>query len=468
MNNFIKFIFSKISFIGISISLITFLSCKKDINDYSENSKPNIVLFIGDDVGWNDVGYHGSEIRTPNIDRLVENGVELNQFYVYPTCSPSRASLLTGKYASRFGIGGPIAMKSKKVLPTNVATLPGELKKKGYQTALMGKWHLGLRPESGPNHYGFDYTYGYLHGQVDQYTHLYKNGDTTWHRNGKYIEEEGHATDLITKEAQMYITDLRDENKPMFLYIAYSVPHYPLQEEKKWIEPYKNLENVESRKIYAAATTHMDHSIGQILKSLEDQRILDNTIIIFLSDNGGQENWYPETEGVGIKLYNGRHGPYPKLGDNAPLNGYKTDLLEGGIRVPALVYWEGHLKFQKVDQMIKVTDIFPTLLSLVNSSLDKFSLDGKNIWNYISNENDKIEKRKFYFRVPNKFAIRNGDWKLIHYGNTLEEGNEELFNIKNDPNELVNTLEKYIDIRNELFNDLTYEIRLDSLANLHF
>ena len=198
-------------------------------------------MFVADDAGWHDVGYHGSEINTPNIDKLAEDGVELNQFYVYPTCSPSRASLLTGKYASRFGIGEPIAMKSKQVLPTNVETLPEALKKEGYQTAITGKWHLGLSLESGPSHYGFDYSYGFLHGQIDQYTHRYKNGDRSWYRNDKFVDEKGHATDLITNEAIKYITNIRDKSKPFFIYIPYSVPHYPLQEEEKWVKPYKNI-----------------------------------------------------------------------------------------------------------------------------------------------------------------------------------------------------------------------------------
>ena len=178
--------FKRIRLFIISISFLFLTNCKQVANDYGKNSKPNIVLLVADDAGWNDVGYHGSEINTPNINKLAENGVELNQFYVYPTCSPSRAALLTGKYASRFGIGEPIAMESKQVLPTNVKTLPEALKQSGYQTAITGKWHLGLSLESGPSHYGFDYTYGYLHGQIDQYTHRYKNGDTTWFRNNKY------------------------------------------------------------------------------------------------------------------------------------------------------------------------------------------------------------------------------------------------------------------------------------------
>ena len=452
----------KIQVFIIGIPFLFFINCNKVVNDYSKNTKPNIVLFVADDAGWHDVGYHGSEISTPNIDKLAETGVELNQFYVYPTCSPSRAALLTGKYASRFGIEEPIAMKSKQVLPTNVKTLPEALKQEGYQTSITGKWHLGLSLESGPSHYGFDYSYGFLHGQIDQYTHKYKNGDRSWYRNNKFVDEKGHATDLITNEAIKYITELREKSKPFFIYVPYSVPHYPLQEEKKWIEPYKSLNIVNSRKLFDASMAHMDYAIGEIIQTLKDEKLLDNTIIIFISDNGGQESWYPEKE-TKIKLYDGKFGPYPKLGDNSPLRGYKEELYEGGIRVPAVIYWKNHLKHNKVNQLMKVTDLFPTLTSIADSSLAQgLNLDGKNMWNYISDLKNVNEERQLYLRTPDQFALRKGDWKLIHFGKTLQEGREELFNIKTDPDEIKDVVKDYPEVRNELFKELENQVKLDT------
>ena len=457
-----KNLFYSIHLLLIGIPFLILVNCNQTENDYNISSKPNFVLFVADDAGWHDVGYHGSEIKTPNIDKLANSGVELNQFYVYPTCSPSRAALLTGKYASRFGIGEPIAMKSEQVLPTNVKTLPEALKQVGYQTALTGKWHLGLSLESGPGHYGFDYTYGYLHGQIDQYTHRYKNGDRTWYRGNEFIDEKGHATDLITNEVINYITKVREKSSPFFIYVAYSVPHYPLQEEDKWIEPYKNINDADSRKLFDASMAHMDFSIGRIIQTLEDEKLLENTIAIFISDNGGQESWYPEKESK-IKLYDGKFGPYPKLGDNSPLKGYKAELYEGGIRVPAIIFWKNHLKHNKVEQLIKVTDLFPTLTSLVDSSLTQsLDLDGENMWDFISIEEQKNEEREIYYRIPDQFALRKGDWKLIHFGNTLGEGREELFNLKNDPNETKNVVKDYPKVRNELFKALENQINLDS------
>ena len=195
--NFLK-TFSK-TIAGSTIFSLGFSKCT------GRKKLPNIIIILSDDTGWNDVGYHGSEIKTPNIDKLARDGVELDNFYVYPTCSPTRASLLTGRPPSRFGILGPIAGKSTLALSQTTVTLAEFLKRRGYHTAITGKWHLGLRPEVGPQKYGFDYSYGYLHGQIDPYTHRYKFGDKTWHRNDELIEEEGHATDLITKEAIQFI-----------------------------------------------------------------------------------------------------------------------------------------------------------------------------------------------------------------------------------------------------------------------
>jgi arylsulfatase B len=180
------------AFAGASVSPLFFCREKRS------KHPPNILIFVSDDTGWNDVGYHNSEIKTPNIDRLVEHGVELDNFYVSPVCSPTRAALLTGRLPSRYGILEPIALRSKQTLPQDTVTLAEFLRRNGYQTAITGKWHLGLRPEVGPKKYGFDYSYGYLHGQLDQYTHFYKNGNRTWHRNDEFMNEEGHATDLIT------------------------------------------------------------------------------------------------------------------------------------------------------------------------------------------------------------------------------------------------------------------------------
>jgi len=214
-------------------------SCSHDEKKSDRGSKPNILIIVSDDTGWNDVGYHGSEVKTPNIDRLSKEGVVFDYFYVHPVCSPTRAALLTGKPPSRYGITGPIALRNKKALPKDTITLAELLRKNGYDTAITGKWHLGSRPEVGPMQYGFNHSHGCFHGGVNQYTHFYKNGDRTWHRNDEYIVEEGHTTDLFTNEAIGFIKNKRDKSKPFFLYVAYTAPHIPLQEEEKWVSMYE-------------------------------------------------------------------------------------------------------------------------------------------------------------------------------------------------------------------------------------
>jgi arylsulfatase A-like enzyme len=180
-----------------------------------------------------------------------------------------------------------------------------------------------------------------------------------------------------------------------------------------------------------------------------------------MSDNGGEENWYPEKE-TNIKLYDGKHGPYQKLGNNLPLKGYKTELFEGGVRVPALFYWKNHLKNTKVEQLLKITDILPTLISLIDEEGSKnLNLDGNNMWDFISGKKSEIEDRIVYLRTGEQFSLRDGDWKLIHYGKTLVEGKEELYNINNDPNENCNVLNENLQIRNELFDLLMNQVKLD-------
>src|SRR5262249_47391129 len=203
------------------------------------------------------------------------DGVRLERHYVYPTCSPTRGGLLTGRNPSRFNIHAPIAGRSEASLPKDTATLARALRGRGYVTGLFGKWHLGLKPEVGPRQYGFDQTYGFLHGQIDQFTHHYKNGDQSWHRNDVFVDEKGHATDLIADESIKFITTERKE--PFFLWVAFSVPHYPIQEDDQWLAPYKEIIKDPSRRLYAACVTHMDAAIGRIIAALEKSGQLKDT-----------------------------------------------------------------------------------------------------------------------------------------------------------------------------------------------
>ncbi len=389
-------------------------------------SRPNIIFILTDDQGWADIGYHDSDVRTPNLDRLAAEGKRLNQHYAYPTCSPTRVALLSGRYPSRYDVLTPLGATTH--MKGSDAHLPQALHASGYRTHLSGKWHIGETPEHRPLGYGFSTTYGYLRGQIDPYTHRYKFGDhLTWHRNDEFIEEDGHVTDLITEEAIRVIE--ADGDKPFFLYVAHHSPHYPLNEPPKWIAPYEETIDDIWRRHYAAAISHVDHEVGRIMDALERTGKRQNTLIIYSSDNGGQRSWSaPERE------YNGRYAPHVTLGNNEPLRGWKGDVYEGGIRVPAFVHWPGVLDAGRIlDLPTHTCDWAPTLVALAGAKpIEPVPFDGVDIWPLLSDAAHQPERRTLYWRTPGKSAIREGDWKLITDRNHQKP---ELFNLADDPYE---------------------------------
>jgi arylsulfatase B len=443
-----------------SLIIPSLISCNQANNSKKDNKQPNILVIIADDLGWNDVGYHGSEIKTPTIDKLAGEGIEFNHFYVCSVSSPTRASLLTGRYPSRYKILSPLADKAG--LPAGTITLATLLNKNGYDTGISGKWHLGTVAEARPLNYGFNSSYGYLRGQIDPYTHLYKDGNRTWHRNDILTDEEGHATDLITEEAVRFLSKPRDKDKPFFLYVAYSVPHYPLDEPEEWINMYDQTIENESRRKYAAAVTHMDNAIAKILENLKHKELENNTMVIFLSDNGGQKSWYSPTQ------YNGKFEANDVLGDNRPLKDWKTSLYEGALRVPAVMIWPGKLDHMKIEDPIYVADIFPTLANIAGISIkDELNIDGINFWPAI-NGGSFIEERSIYWKLNNGLALKKGDWKLIHKGNKLKEGKNELYNIKADPYETndlsLEQKDKVIELTKALKHQLSMDKKLPSAS----
>jgi arylsulfatase A-like enzyme len=262
----------------------------------TSTQRPNIVFILADDLGWADVGYHGSEIQTPNIDGLARKGVRFRHHYAMATCTPTRVGLMTGRYPSRYGVTAP---DYGKIFDDDTLTLAEVLHRGGYATSISGKWHMGSPPDWTPRKYGFDSSYGYFHGQLDPYVHDYKTGVPSWHRNDRYIEEKGHATDLIANEAVRIIESRHDQ--PFFLYVTFSVPHHPLDEPAEWTERYEGRIPEPSRRWFAASVTHMDHGIGRIVEAVDRQGLRQNTLIVFSSDNGGQGGWSSATE------YQGRY-----------------------------------------------------------------------------------------------------------------------------------------------------------------
>ena len=444
--------FLRLTAAAAGVACIPFGGCySKTIKPAGDTAKrPNIIYIIADDLGWADIEYHGSEIKTPNLDRLAHKGVRFEKHYVMATCTPTRVGLMSGRYPSRFGVTCPAY---GKIFDDDTVTLATALRNRGYDTAITGKWHMGSPPEYTPLKYGFNQSYGYFSGQIDPYTHNYKTGERAWHRNDKYLDEEGHATDLITDEAVRIVES--EHQKPFFLYVAYSVPHYPLDEPEKWTSMYKKIEPA-SRRWYAASVTHMDDGIGRIIKAVNRSGLSQNTLLIFVSDNGGQKSWRSEVH------YKGRYAdkPHTVLGNNLPLRGWKCDLYEGGIRVPALACWPGVIKPGSLSAPVHIVDWMPTLCSLTGYQPKKdLKWDGRNIWPLISGETRKYQPRTMYWKTPGSVAVRQGDWKLI----TDKNGRHfELYNLDNDPYEKNNLAAKQpqrVDELKKLLEDIVRDDR---------
>ena len=388
---------------------------------------PNVLLIVADDLGWADVGYHGSALRTPNIDKLARSGAELHQHYVAPVCSPTRCALLTGRYWSRFGVNNPQATQA---MPFGTVTLASALKARGYETCITGKWHLGSLPEWGPRRFGFDQSYGALGGGTGPWDHRYKRGPYTrnWHRNDEYVDEQGHVTDLISREAIGFLEARR--RSPFLLYVPFTAVHHPIDEPSSWLNANKHIE--ERRRQYAACVEHMDDAIGRLIAALEKGNLRRNTLIVFTSDNGAMGNRASDLASYPGEYQNGL------LGDNKPLRGHKGQVYEGGIRVPAFVNWPGRISPGKVDAPVSVVDWLPTFSKLAGfQSEHDLKWDGQDVWPLVTGK-APASTRNLYWKGPNgrSFAMRSGDWKLIVHN--APEGNAprvELFNLRDDPYE---------------------------------
>ena len=395
----------------------------------AEPPRPNVVVIVADDLGWADVGWHGSRLKTPNLDRLAREGVRLEQHYVAPMCTPTRVALLTGRYWSRFGIS---AADNRRALEFDTVTLARMFKAAGYDTAITGKWHLGSEPDWGPQHFGFDYSYGSLAGGVGPYDHRYKKGPytKTWHRNGVYIEEQGHVTDLITQEAIKWLEGRAD--RPFFLYVPFTAVHIPIDEPQAWLDLYPDIEPL-SRRHYAACVSHMDDSVGRIVKAIDRLGRRQETLIVFFSDNGAMPNARNDDP-----LYPpGNYAPGPAGGSNKPLRGQKTQVYEGGVRVPSLIRWPEHLKPGTFDAPMGVVDWMPTLGGLVGYRPDKdLKWDGIDMWPCLMGQRQPVPRQIYCAGVHfRESAVRDGSWKLIQRkGNTAPA----LFNLATDPDERAN------------------------------
>lgn len=396
--------------------------------------QPNIIFIIADDLGWADVEFHGGSVPTPNLNSLLKSGMELQQHYVAPVCSPTRAGFLTGRYWSRFGVTTPT---NQLGLPMNTVTVASALRDAGYTTCITGKWHLGSETRWGPNHFGFDHSYGSLAGGVSPWSHFYKKGihSVTWHRNEELVTETGHVTDLLTDEAVEWIGQQK-QDEPFFLYVPFTAVHLPIRESETWIQRVPDSVAGTVPRQYAACILHLDDAVGKIVQAVENKGNRNNTLIVFTSDNGGSTSENNDTKYPDDACPNGR-----LPGNNLPLRGKKGDLYEGGIRVPTIASWPGKIPAaSKCSTPLHIVDWMPTFCELAgtnNHYSNSLKWDGKNIWKVLTGEQNLVSRNLYsagvHFRSK---ALRDGDWKLILFqskGSNQERA--ELYNIAKDPSE---------------------------------
>lgn len=407
----------------------------------------NVIYIVADDLGWADVGYHRlSPIRTPNIDRLVGEGVELDRFYGCPVCSPSRACGMTGRSPMRYGmIYSVVRPWQTHGIPQSERLLPEAFRDAGYQTWMVGKWHLGhWNARLTPNARGFDHFYGFLTGAIDYFKHA-REKSVDWQRNGVTVQEPGYSTDLFAAEAVRLI-ERRNRSKPFFLYLPFNAPHQPLMAPENLVQSYNSIPD-QKRRTYAAMVTALDTAIGRVNDALKRSGAAANTLIVFHGDNGGQTH----------------QGAL-----NLPLRAGKSTVFEGGIRVPAFIHAPGHLPGGvRSLQVMTNLDVFPTLAEATQIKPGNSQpFDGRSMWAALSGKS-VVPREDLFFAIGERgywrHAVLHGPWKMVleRQQVDLRENQPDapehsfLFRIEEDPFERTNLA----DAHPEVVTDLTERIR---------
>jgi len=428
---------------GAILSSALFISCQ---NSTVKQENPNIIIIYADDLGYGDLSIYGGDIPSPNIQRIADAGIRFTDFYVSaPISTASRYSLMTGRYPERsvHQLTGALMPGNPGHIDKTEKILPQYLKQFGYRTGIIGKWHLGNnKPEYFPCHYGFDKFVGHTHGCIDFFTHVYGSLGHDWYEDCQPLHEEGYTTELIADHAIKFLSEKKQD--PFFLYLPFNAPHYgksdpdnmpdhtivlqkgttqqginyanTLQAPQKYLDKFTHIEDV-YRRYYSAMVSCLDDNIGKILNYLEENHKMENTIIWFISDNGG----YSET--------NFKHS------SNGVLRGEKASLTEGGIRIPSVVCWKGVIKPKQVISQPAINiDILPTLLAIVDPSYNEYSgsFDGVSLIPDLTE--GKKRQRDLFWKYNKQKAFRRGDWKIY---------NDELYNLSTDISEQQNlALEK--------------------------
>jgi arylsulfatase A-like enzyme len=398
-------------------------------------AKPSVILILMDDMGYGDIGSYGvKDARTPNLDRLAREGVRLTDAYANASnCSPTRAGLISGQYQQRYGLEWPLGSApgdSARGLPATGTSLPALLKKNGYATGLIGKWHLGLKPEFSPNAHGFDEFFGFVSGAVDYYTHRRGDGTPDLYENTTPVQVPAYLTDEITRRAVGFVD--RHSTGPFFLEVAYNAVHWPFEPPDMPISARHDMSQAgagdrslyqgpdekvpATRADYVRMLERADEGVGKILTALDRQGLTTNTLVIFTNDNGGE--W---------------------LSRNAPLSNRKSTLWEGGIRVPLILRWPGHLPVNKSSPQVAITmDLTASILALTGSTIPAtYKLDGVDLLPALSGRSPLVERQIFWrIKRPNEQrAVRSGRWKLLQDVGNQGPGNFYLFDVSADPGE---------------------------------
>jgi arylsulfatase A-like enzyme len=404
------------------ILLLSSLICGNNQFFYAQK-KPNIIFILADDLGYGDLQSYGAkDIQTPNIDSLTKTGTTFTNAYANSTvCSPSRAAILTGNYPDLVGVPGVIRDNPDNTwgnLADDLITLPEALKKVNYQTALIGKWHLGYESPDLPNNRGFDFFKGFVGDMMDDYYTHQRNGINWMRENEKEIHPKGHATDLFTNWTLDYLNEKATKKEPFFLFLTYNAPHDPVQPPTNWLDKIKKREpnaSLERQKIIALIE-HLDTNIGKIVTQLKEQNLFDDTLIVFTSDNGGALQYGAS---------------------NYPLSGGKGDLLEGGIKIPCIVKLPNQQEPKTSVEKIMLMDFYPTLLKLAGGEISN-SLPSKEIKTITNKKSEDTRYMIWMHREGHKYggqiyyAISDGEYKLTQKTPFSEY---QLYNLLNDPKE---------------------------------
>jgi arylsulfatase A-like enzyme len=412
--------------------------------------KPNILLIFVDDLGYGDLSSYGAtDLKSPHVDAIVRSGMRFEHFYANcPVCSPTRAALLTGRYQDMVGVPGVIRTHANNnwgYLSPDAVLLPTLLKQAGYRTAIVGKWHLGLDEPNLPNDRGFDHFHGFLGDMMDDYYNYRRHGINYMRLNRREIDPEGHATDLFTDWACDYLRS-QTAQQPFFLYLAYNAPHTPIQPPADWLEKVKKREPgiSEKRAKLVALIEHMDRGIGTVMDTLRKTGLAEQTIVVFSSDNGGQ-------------LSAGAN--------NGPLRDGKQSVYEGGLKVPTAVVWPGRITpGSQTETHAMSMDLFPTLLAAAGVNIEH-EIDGVSFLPTLLSKSQPELRSHWFFRRREGGpryggktieAVRRGDWKLLQNSPFAPM---ELYNLKQDPLERNNLIDKNRKVFNELSAALRKEIQ---------